>query len=33
MKSFEDHLNFLEEIGAFESEKLKTEFYEAEFEL
>jgi len=30
---FEDYIIFLGEIGAFESEKLKTEFYETESEL
>jgi hypothetical protein len=27
------YLNFLDDIDAFESKKIKTEFYEAEFEL
>ncbi len=30
---FDGYIDFLEEISAFESEKLKTEFYEAESEL
>ena len=32
-QSLEDYIDFLEEIGAFKSKKVKTKFYEAEFEL
>jgi len=32
-QNLEDYFDFLEEIGAFESKKVKTKFYDAEFEL
>jgi hypothetical protein len=32
-QGLESYLNFLDDIDAFESKKIKTEFYEAEFEL
>ncbi|PXF57663.1 MAG: hypothetical protein C4B58_09235 [Deltaproteobacteria bacterium] len=32
-QDLEGYLNFLDDIDAFESKKIKTEFYEAEFEL
>ena len=32
-RDLESYLNFLDDIDAFESKKIKTEFYEAEFEL
>ncbi len=32
-QDLESYLNFLDDIDAFESKKIKTEFYEAEFEL
>ena len=32
-QNLEDYFDFLEEIGAFESKKVKTKFYDAEFKL
>jgi hypothetical protein len=32
-QDLESYLNFLDDIDAFESKKIKTEFYDAEFEL
>ena len=32
-QNLEDYFDFLEDIGAFESKKVKTKFYDAEFEL
>ncbi len=32
-QDLEVYLNFLEDINSFESRKIKTKFYEAEFEL
>jgi hypothetical protein len=32
-QDLESYLNFLDEIGAFESKKIKLKFYDAEFEL
>ncbi len=32
-RDLESYLNFLEDIDAFKSRKVKTKFYEAEFEL
>ena len=32
-QNLEDYFDFLEEIGAFESKKVKTKFYDEEFEL
>jgi len=32
-QDLESYLNFLDDIDAFESKKIKTEFYKAEFEL
>ena len=32
-RDLEVYFDFLEDIGAFESKKIKTEFYDAEFEL
>jgi hypothetical protein len=32
-RDIESYLNFLEDIDAFKSRKVKTKFYEAEFEL
>ena len=32
-QDLESYLDFLDDIDAFESKKIKTEFYEAEFEL
>ncbi len=32
-QNLEDYFDFLENIGAFESKKVKTKFYDAEFEL
>ena len=33
VQAFESYLDFLEDIDAFGSKKVKTEFYEVEFEL
>ena len=32
-QDWEDYFDFLEDIGAFETKKTKTKFYDAEFEL
>ena len=32
-QNLEDYFDFLEDIGAFETKKTKTKFYDAEFEL
>jgi len=32
-QNLEDYFDFLEDIGAFESKKVKAKFYDAEFEL
>ena len=32
-QDLEGYIDFLEDIGAFESKKVKTKFYDAEFEL
>jgi hypothetical protein len=32
-RDLEAYFDFLDDIGAFESKKIKTEFYDAEFEL
>lgn len=32
-QDLEGYLDFLEDIGAFETKKIKTKFYDAEFEL